>query len=340
MGVRLLCRSLKICFKKCGSVLTLTIAFGVLISVWMSGIGNAWTGEIAPGDEPAADSPSDHRSFSEALDREIERYIQMLSQEQGMESWRNATWKRYPLGPGLKSWLVLVLKDSEEIGYLVVTGDNSTFHLAEYGSGKSPLFSANTFRQALELQGIKTGLDDGNIKGEMHYAGAFQAVWKVGDGTEALYLDAVTGEWFPLDDASVKAAERDWNHLMAKEGIVPAANGGVKKRLRLPSFDPFVKLNWVDNQALAVSTSSALMDLLSETPTGPEDGITFTARLFGQRVTVPLAITGFDLWEDGQVYVRIDHFGERYIPFALFQQFGEFYGERTIAKAESWYDEF
>lgn len=284
--------------------------------------------DSVPIDDKIAFNPS----YGTALDQQIDEWIGVLAREKGFEEWREATWKRYPLGPGQHGWLVLLSREGKDAGYLVVSGENEKWQLLEYGNGESPLFSAATFTRTLKQYGFAAD-EHAAATAQMRYAGAFQAVWQVGTGEQATFYDAITGEEFPLDEAVILDAEKKWDHFVGEFGLALTDLTRLHKQVQLAVFDPFEKLSWVDNDALTVPTASAFVSRLHTDQ--DESEMTFAARLFGRRITVPFAVTGYDEWNNGEVYVRIDHFGERYIPYFLFQQFGEFYGERPMPSSGS-----
>jgi hypothetical protein len=258
------------------------------------------------------------------LDKNIARWIEQLSEQQPFAAFRGADWKRYPLGPGTHGWVVIVEKYGEEIGYLVIHAKpDGGLILTEYGRGPYPLFSMKTLIRTLEQHGLLTPGEQAEWSVEDRfspkrvYIDPFQAVWEITAEGQTVYFDAVTGEAYPIDEQTVKQSGPPSGFPAAAEtGSAPEFSAFVT----IPSADPFDHVYWVKGTPLAIDDAKDLMQALSR-----QKQTTFVNRIFGESVVLPLAVSGYQLWNDRQLYIVFSQeFGERSI-FYSFAEKGEFY---------------
>jgi len=265
----------------------------------------------------AAASPSD----PSALDGAVRQYLSVLSSQPGFEAWKQATWNRYPLGPGTHGWIVLLNQGSREIGYLVVyAAKDGSFQLGEYGTGSHPLFSlAALYQTLIQLELIPDTTtysefaQDSFLNKQRLYPDPLHAVWRLTIRGETVYFDAKTGERLPLQDRDIpSAAEADQASAAASDRITDAWQ-------RTP-FDPYLNISWLTGEPLKPAASTLLLQTLKK----PE-GVIFAASLFQGRVTKPLAVTGYQSWERQGLFLRVEDDGSRYLPWRVFANGGQFY---------------
>ncbi|WP_438432098.1 hypothetical protein [Gorillibacterium sp. sgz500922] len=289
----------------------------------------------------SAELPKNAEKFSvhsaspseQALEAKIAGWIGELSRQPGFESWSQASHRTEVLGPGTHSWLVTVIRDGDEAGYLVVTfAPDGTLGLAEYGSGPYPLFSLNTLHRVLAQRGLILDTDDedpyDSDQLQRIYLGPMESYWIVKIDSETLYLDAKSGQRLPdLDSARTP-----------QEGLQTAEPPGV---VSLPDSSPAnpaspsrVETEW---HAAAISTDSAdtgwikpsawlqatpsaaeLLPLLQRTPVG------LLLKVYGDQCLYPLAVDGFHEWNDGSVFVGLEQEGSRFLAWTTVER-GRFF---------------
>jgi hypothetical protein len=268
--------------------------------------------------------------------RQIEAWIKELAMEQGFEQWENAEWEQEPIGPGIHGWHISIRKNGEEIGYMIVnfTPDGG-LQLGEYGTGANPLFSLETLYQSLMQQELI--LDDSvEFEKERIYLNPFYAFWRVTiPGMEqAVYLDAATGEMYPLEDDHIKMASEQFAERFITKGQSAAgyspgnANADysvqppfhVLNHIVLPSFDPYERLNFVNGTPMEAERFEQLSSALIA-----KDQITYAASLFDDLILVPVPVIGYMQMSDGRPYLIVDQEGPRYIPFTSFKSCGDFF---------------
>lgn len=246
----------------------------------------------------------------------VNRWMQTLSQEQGFETWKDAVWDSYPLGPGTHGWIVWISKDAKTVGYLVIFATpEGRFQLMEYGVGDRPLFKPKTLTQTLD----KLGLSGQAYREEKIYIDSFHAVWKIKTESDTYFVDAKTGELLPLNDELVLATaeKKTGAFLSVKQN---AAARIIKERLEIPAFDPFERVNWLTHKPIALRDLQELQLLLHH-----ETQVTFAAQLFQHTVLAAFAVVGYHNWESSAMFVALDQEGTRFIPFRLMERTGGFY---------------
>lgn len=262
-----------------------------------------------------------------SLDAQIETWIRSLSAEEAFRHWQGARWSRYPLGPGMHGWLVLLHKDGKEIGYLVVGAtEDGKLRLTEYGAGDNPLFSMNTlYRSLIQHELIRPDTDlalylkSSPPPPERLYFGPLHAVWKLQHEREWIYLDAKTGERLPLSAQSFLPLQ-PFNPSAALPEAIPQ----LTRSIAISPFDPFDNTYWISDTPLPVASARDLLATIgAESPP-----VTFTANLYGKTVLVPLAVTGYHDWSGSTPYIRLEQEGERYVPFDVLLQYGSFHRQR------------
>lgn len=287
----------------------------------------------AIGTSDATDSPSQQESPdftpTDRFEQKVNRWISALADQTVFSEWKNAQWTRYPLGPGKHGWIVILSKHGKDVGYLVVIASQSgdELVLSEYGVGEYPLFSMSTLYASLnERQLISASMtlkqfaSDTRIQKTRLYLNPLHTVWLVpleNDITNdrETYLDAKTGEIYPLTKTEVKAST----------GEIPALTFSpqqerISESISLPSFDPYTLLNWVKDKPMNIQDWNDLKQKLDQ-----QVKITFAAEIFGKHILIPYAVTGYHQWNEGEPYVQLEQEGARFIPFHSIARWGAFF---------------
>ncbi|NBI31194.1 hypothetical protein [Chengkuizengella marina] len=256
------------------------------------------------------------------FEQNINTWINNLKKQQGFHEWDHAYWKSYALGPGTHNRLVIVLnkKSKQEIGYLVVGADSKgNYKLVEYGAGEYPLFSLNTLQTTFDVTYLKD-LNIPDIKdldqfAERIYPNALEAIWKVNIDPYTFYIDAKSGEIYPIDSESINKTPREINYTLYA-GNTSFIQHSLEKKI----FDPFEKLKWVSNDPQPVNSYEDFQKTLHN-----HEEVTYTEKLFDQAIRMPLAVIGYHQWDEGQLYIALEQNGVRYIHFMSLYPYGQFF---------------
>ncbi|GIP37925.1 hypothetical protein J31TS4_12050 [Paenibacillus sp. J31TS4] len=256
----------------------------------------------------------------------IARWVSELAAQPGFEAWRDADWELLPLGPGLHGWSAIVKSGGREVGYLIVSANQDAsggFRLLEYGTGTKPLYSLATLYQALVQHELIDPLlpydmfqADLAIRREPIYYHALLAVWKVTAGDHVYYLDAKSGDLLPDLTEALRSLNVPFN---AAELPALSEFGEVAETRLLDVFDPLGGAGWVKGPSLPDKGATGFMRSLEGSRR-----LTYTARLLEDKLLYPFAVTGYQLWKNGETFFSLDHDGSRFIPYELLQQNGGF----------------
>jgi hypothetical protein len=284
----------------------------------------------------ASTSPSlNDVSAETTLKRAVQQWFTALSAEKGFEAWINAKWTSIPLGPGTHSWLIMIRKNELEVGYMIVGAleDGQHYRLIEYGQGNQPLYGLNTLYQSMIQQEIISSsttfaqfITDASWRKERLDLGTLETFWKITHGGMDYYLDAKSGEpllnYFAEElEANIKPSPiMKLKDLAASDQLTDLDGAQISLTSLNDAFDPFEKPSWVKDKPLPIH---ALNDLVSELK--QHEKITFMSRIYQQKVIFPAAVTGYQQWNDGQVYISLDNEGSRYIPLSSLLDIGAFY---------------
>ncbi len=278
----------------------------------------------APGYAPDSlrQSPAGEAAAS-GMTPVIRSWVDALAGEPGFESWAAASWTVYPLGPGTHSWVVLLQADAQEVGYLVLTADGDGYRLLEYGQGEYPLFSMNTLQRSLAQRGL-ISKSNPSVTISRIYAAPLQGVWRIdGAADEPLYLDAKTGEELPPLDTWIQEQQSGEAGASAASGISQSNQPGYLKHtlIKMP-FDPFLKSVWLKGspQPELDFTAWKTGAISSE-----ETPVTYLGQWYGGKALYPLAATGFHEWSHAGPFLRLEHEGARYVPYAAAVKLGSFF---------------
>ncbi|RTE10359.1 hypothetical protein [Paenibacillus whitsoniae] len=273
--------------------------------------------EIAQ-EQPASGKLSARTSAAPLADT-IRQWQSVLAEELDNASWKTATWQSYPLGPGTHGWVVILSDQGSEVGYMIVHAtEEGGYRLTEYGTGDHPLFSLNTLYQSLIQQELISSsisfeafAQDPAVIQDRLYTGTLTSVWKLILAEQTVYADAKSGEILPLTKDPEPAAD---------ESLKPSSLTHIASQLKLPAFDPYDRLPWVQGTPLAVASLVDLQQALQKNAQ-----LTYVTKLYGDQVTMPLAVMGYTEWEADRTYLVLDHNGPRYIPLPSALAHGSLY---------------
>lgn len=280
---------------------------------------------VAPnGATNEAQAEPDAAAGDASFRTQVDGWIRSLASQEEFAGWQDARWTRYPLGPGMHGWVVLIQKDGREIGYMIVSAaEDGSLKLTEYGTGDKPLFGLETlYRSLLRLGRIESSIelwsehDEPPVRPERVYFSPLHAVWRLAGGNEWIYIDAATGEQLPLTAASFDGlAPYDTAHDVPASAPPP-------RSLVLPAFDPFDNTHWIADTPIAEpGNSRPFLDAL-DVGGSP---ITFVANLYDRTILAPFAVTGYHDWGGGAVYLRLEQDGSRFVPLDVLTEYGGFY---------------
>ncbi len=253
----------------------------------------------------------------------IRSWVDALAGEPGFESWAAASWTVYPLGPGTHSWVVLLQANAQEVGYLVLAADGDSYRLQEYGQGEYPLFSMNTLQRSLAQRGLISESNPSMTISRI-YAAPLQGVWRIeGAADEPLYLDAKTGEELPSLDTWVQEQKTGASQASSAYNVTVAGQPGtLAATLIKMSFDPFLKPVWLKGSPEPKLDYSAW----KAGPISSEEiPVTYLGKWYGGKALYPLATTGFHEWSHAGPFLRLEHEGARYVPYAAAVKLGSFF---------------
>lgn len=254
-----------------------------------------------------------------ALQESVNRFIAQLAKQPGFEAWPQAEWTSQPLGPGTHGWIVLLLSGGQEIGYLVVHADETgQYRLSEYGKGSFPLFSANTLYRSL----VRLELIEYPYHAERLYWNPLQALWKVSveNADRVWYLDAKTGEELPISEADLPAMEGNQLSPIWKTFTKLDSSHTIIETGQTTPLDPFGRLPWASGEQAAEGSYPGIRE---QVKAGKPP--VFAAELYKGSVTVPLAVSGYQLWSGGDAFVQVAQDDDRFIPLDVLGRLGRFY---------------
>ncbi|MZQ85330.1 hypothetical protein GQF01_24745 [Paenibacillus sp. 5J-6] len=268
----------------------------------------------------AAKPVPDLRSES-TLTATIDKWRNSLAREEGFHNWQAAAWNSYPLGPGTHGWVVILTDHGEDVGYMIVQAvENGSFRLTEYGTGKHPLFSLTTlYRSLVQQELIPTTISYSDfiatetIAKDRLYMDALTAVWKIKLNDQTYYVDAKSGEVLPLKEDPTPKLQSDDTHLMTTDLQVAST-------VMHPAFDPYERMPWIVGSPLPVAGLTTLQSALDT-----DKNLTYVTELYGGQVTLPLAVLGYQSWQEGSSYLVLDHEGPRYIQLPAALEMGHIY---------------
>lgn len=296
---------------------------------------NAQTPPAQPADAAAAAAQA--QAHAEAvqtkapdLEEQIRHWAASLSKEKGFEAWSGASLDIYPLGPGTHSWVILLRSRGQELGYMVVTStEDGAYKLMEYGTGGSPLFSMETLYHSLVQRGLISDtvtytsfLQLPPVSLIRWYAPPLQAVWQVAAGARGtVYLDAKTGEELPDIGAWIAGLGEGAGPAISGNASTPSGSGGPVAAVEWEPHDPFIKPAWLKGQPMDTPGFEAW----KSAATAPGARMVYSGKWYGGKAVYPLAVSGYHIWDAKLPFVRLEHHGSRYVPYADMGRLGGFY---------------
>lgn len=279
-----------------------------------------------PSGSTPSDTPSEDKSA--ALEEVILRFKHSLSQQEQFSAWTDAQWTKHPLGPGIRGWIIIMEKDQQELGYMVIyPSDDHNYVLGEYGTGTYPLFSMNTLYHSLIRQELidhhmtySAFIQATDLEQSRLYIDALYSFWRIKLNGKNHYFDAKTGEQWLITDEQVQLL---LNNEQALSHELLSGNSHITQptfTYESPIFDPFEDISWLVKTPLPLQKLHSFKQTLEHhTP------LVYAARLFEQQLLKPYAVTGIQVWKESMTYLSLEEDGLRYIPMVTAIQHGQFY---------------
>jgi hypothetical protein len=257
------------------------------------------------------------------LQQQIAGFVDKLAKQPGFELWSQARWDSYPLGPGIRGWVVILRKDGKECGYLIVNAaPDGTYKLGEYGTGSNPLFGVDALSQSLQSLKLGVGMDRkvNSTKVKRLYTDPWHSVWSVNGQSETKLLDSATGDTLPIRWDDVKGE-------FASPGQTVDSGAGINDRilqtLQTSAFDPYERLNWLFNDPMPSPSSTEISSLVASPDS---ERLTFVSQPFNGQAIYAYAVSGAQEWETAGLFLRLSANGEdRYVPLSQMIELGHFY---------------
>lgn len=238
------------------------------------------------------------------------------------ENWHEATLHISPLGPGTHSWLVVLTKDEETVGYMIIhAAPEGGYVLGEYGYGPYHPFHAASLLLAEQYSAQSLS----EVTTESVYLHPFFALWQWTSGQESMYADPVHGGPMPLSEAEVMETTGCEANMTRRHGVTNP-HASLTSQLNLPFFQPYNRMPWLTEAPIPLD-SDALP--LIEALQSKELEIRYSAELYSESVQYAWSVIGYDLWEDQVLYVKLYANQEvesvRIIPLQYLLEMGQFY---------------
>ncbi|MHA7963816.1 hypothetical protein ACX93W_06690 [Paenibacillus sp. CAU 1782] len=307
---------------------TKKLAASIAASLLFSLMAPYASADVAKSDDLPKAAPVYYALSETPLESQAKEWIGSLIEDGGKTSpfsgWRNATLETSPLGPGTHSWIVLVKKKAETLGYLIIHAkEEGGFQLGEYGTGEWPLFNEHS----LKLTGIQLQ-PAAKSRSERVYIHPLLNAWRITDGSNVHYMDAVTGEMLPADEEGwTKQSQKAEDGLAGDRAGTGDTHGKLAASLVVPSFNPYETLPWLTRKPLNLDGPDKLAAILNGLT--KEQKLRYTTLSFENKYRAVWSVVGFNRWSDDQLYVALDSDEEgtdrRYIPAEWLLAMGDFY---------------
>ncbi|MBP1989160.1 hypothetical protein [Paenibacillus eucommiae] len=279
----------------------------------------------APPPSSAGQTNKIASSTAPLLEEAVETWKQLLAKKQGFESWQKASSIIEPLGPGTHGWVVILTKDGQEVGYMIVHAvEDGSFRLTEYGTGSNPLYSMSTLYQSLirlellpDTYSLSDLMKDQSISIQRWYTDALHAVWKIKLNQTTLIMDAKTGEQLPIEEAELGTT------LFAKLPASTTLTGKLDEK-QISAFDPYETMPWVTGIPLQIQSLTDLKASMQK-----YNKLTYTAELYNSKASFAFAVLGYSKWGNDDAYLIVDQNGPKYLLLELAVQQGHFFKTRT-----------
>ncbi len=307
----------------------------IAIAVWVF----MMSGAVQSSDMQAAASPL-ASSDAQTLQQQVNVWKEAIAKQELFEEWHEATVEVSPLGPGTHSWLALLMKHGQPVGYMVIHArQDGGYVLGEYGLGESPLFSASTLHRALVQYELITDTPTPHhltasltppvdYTAQPIYYGPLHAVWKVSlaSGGPALFFDGMTGEQLPYEASlpgnldNPDKAPCPLAATAGKEAVNSTNSGRIQDSKLLAAFDPYASFPWLTQPPLKDNKEQ-----LTRTIGQGKQQLIYSAEPWDNALRYVWSIRGYHRWESGALYIAADHNGLRYIPAQQYIIQGSFY---------------
>ncbi|CAM3765513.1 hypothetical protein [Marinicrinis lubricantis] len=273
-------------------------------------------------------SPSTQQEGETIFQKTVNYWIDELAQQKGFESWKNARWSSEPLGAQMHSWVIEIRSGDVVVGYMVMGADAAgSYRLLEYGQGTYPLFNTSLLSPYLESLGI--AYSDATWTRIYHHP--LESFWYAETSQGGYLFDAKNGEYYETDSQKLRGLinlpESAGLPGMENEheSLTVHARMTLKETTDVPSFDPFLTIPWVGQDPLSEPLPQLIADFIKS-----GQHITYTQRIIAGEMILPLAVSGFHIWTDGELqiyYFAVDQEGQRFIPYVMMTEKGSFYSE-------------
>lgn len=194
------------------------------------------------------------------IDQSIAHYMEKLAKNKPFQQWKEATYERFPLGPGMYGWFARIMQRQMQIGYMILQVDTDRcIRLTEYGLGMQQPFNEVILKQAL-FSRQKDRILAAAMKGEASYVRSskdnvaniypyqlaplltvWQIEWKDG---QMDWLDAQSGEWLPFKQQHILALVNQYRNRDAT-GNYSSAPTKPEESQYIDPFDPYENMTWI-----------------------------------------------------------------------------------------------
>ncbi len=223
-----------------------------------------------------------------SLEAQVNVWIGELAKDEAFSAWRDATWRKAPLGPGQHGWVVFVKAagSGETLGYLVVgEKPEGGYALLEYGVGEFPLFSEAVLDRALRSDGLEGVVFTSKAVVQRLYFDPMHAFWQVSEDGVVRYADAANGAWLPIaaeDVARLKVSTSPSESLSGKRLHIMKAPG-----------DPYLSLDWFEARDASIRGWN---DFAGWFAAKGEGEAVYAGSAFAGAVTTPVGVAGYHRW--------------------------------------------
>ena len=260
----------------------------------------AWAAALAIGVAAplASDAPKAAPSASSAqvtvlttsevsLEAQVDIWIAELAKDKAFSAWKNATWRKAPLGPGQHGWIVFVQGDGgKTIGYMAVGAKpEGGYELLEYGEGEFTLFSPAALEQALKSDGLEGVAFTSKAAVERLYFDPMHAVWQVSEAGVVRYADAATGAWLPVTAEDVSRLK---GSTSSKESL-----SGKRLHIMKEPGDPYMNLDWFEASDASIRGWN---DFAAWFAAQGEGEAIYAGSAFAGAVATPVGVAGYHWW--------------------------------------------
>lgn len=251
-------------------------------------------------------------AWTDTLQKDIRQWIASISaHDQQFANWQDARSQIRALGANQHQWLVTLSKGGKHVGYLVVgelqnraaNTQQPSFALLEYGAGEYVLFDDTLAPDAPNATTVYDG---------------FSSFWKITADQQTQYIDAKTGERYPVtftpDAARIEK-------LTMHDVATPDKSLVNAKSLSMIEENPFDQINWVATSLTPPKPKgeSSWQSLLSR---DDDRSAVLTVSLFHDQVTAPFSIGAVHVWDNDAAYVGVWNEGIRFVPYQYASQIG------------------